>query len=93
MPLLAACFSNSARVVPCRAAAVFWATSFGWADTRKGKQFSAQPKDVAEKTAAARHHEGGAASKADLYRRAREQDVPGRSKMTKAQLEAALDHG
>ena len=62
-------------------------------DTAKGLQHSAQPADVAEKTAAARHHEGGDATKADLYRRAREQDVPGRSKMTKAQREAALDHG
>ena len=62
-------------------------------DTAKGLQHSAQPKDVAEKTAAARHHEGGAATKADLYRRAQEKDVPGRSKMSKAQLEAALDRG
>ena len=60
-------------------------------DTKKGLQHSAQPKDVAEKTAAARHHESGAdASKADLYRLAREKDVPGRSKMSKEQLRAAL---
>ena len=58
-------------------------------DSRKGLQHSAQPKDVAEKTAAARHH-GGAESKAELYRRAKAKDIPGRSKMTKAQLEAAL---
>lgn len=59
-------------------------------DTAKGKQHSAQPTDVAEKTAAARHHDGGTATKADLYRRAQAKDVPGRSKMSKAQLEAAL---
>ena len=57
-------------------------------DSRKGLQHSAQPKDVAEKTAAARHH--GVESKADLYRRAKAKDIPGRSKMTKAQLESAL---
>jgi hypothetical protein len=58
-------------------------------DSRKGLQHSAQPKDVAEKTAAARHHTGDE-SKADLYRRAQAKDIPGRSKMTKAQLAAAL---
>ena len=59
-------------------------------DSRKGLQHSAQPKDVAEKTAAARHHDGDE-SKAELYRRAKAKDVPGRSKMTKAQLKAALE--
>ena len=65
-------------------------------DTKKGQQHSAQPKDVAEKTAGARHHDGqhGAAdgqnSKADLYKKAQEQDIPGRSKMNKEQLEEAL---
>ncbi len=58
-------------------------------DTRKGLQHSAQPKDVAEKTAEARHH-GGGESKAELYRRARSAKVPGRSKMSKAELEHAL---
>ena len=61
-------------------------------DTKKGRQHSAQPKDVADKTAAARHHDGGGEqSKADLYRRAKEKDIPGRSKMDKAQLRDALD--
>ena len=58
-------------------------------DSRKGLQHSAQPKDVAEKTAAARHHDGHE-SKAELYRRAKAKDIPGRSKMTRDELEAAL---
>ncbi|MEH6719999.1 MAG: hypothetical protein V7704_14045 [Aurantimonas endophytica] len=56
-------------------------------DTRKGRQFSAQPKDIAEKTAQDR---GRGASKADLYAEARRRDIAGRSKMTKAELEKAL---
>lgn len=56
-------------------------------DTRKGRQFSAQPKDIAKKTARDR---GGAASKADLYAEARRRDIAGRSKMSKAELEKAL---
>ena len=65
------------------------------ADTKKGKQFSAQPEDVAKKTAP--HHEGGGGSdaaapgtRAALYEEAKTRGVPGRSKMNKAQLEAAL---
>jgi len=57
------------------------------ADTKKGKQFSAQPTDVAAKVARARD---GDETKADLLERARKQGVKGRSTMTKAQLEAAL---
>ena len=65
-------------------------------DTKKGRQHSAQPNDVAEKTAEARHHDshhggGGGDSKADLYRRAQERDIPGRSKMNKEQLKEALE--
>jgi hypothetical protein len=64
------------------------------ADTRKGKQFSAQPKDVAEKTAHDRETghaaKRGERSKADLYAEAKRRDLPGRSKMTKAELEKAL---
>ena len=56
------------------------------ADTRKGKQFSAQPADVAKKVARARS--GG--TKADLLEQARKQGIKGRSSMSKAQLEAAL---
>ncbi len=63
-------------------------------DSKKGLQHSAQPKDVAEKTAPARHHDGQGSgaeeTKADLYRRAQEREIPGRSTMTKDQLKAAL---
>ena len=58
-------------------------------DSRKGLQHSAQPKDVAEKTAEARHHDAHE-SKAELYRRAKAKDIPGRSKMTRDELKAAL---
>lgn len=57
------------------------------ADTRKGKQFSAQPDDVAEKTRAFRDHR----TKAELYAEAKKRDIPGRSRMTKDQLARALD--
>lgn len=56
------------------------------ADRAKGKQFSAQPEDIAAKTAPFRDHR----SKAELYQEARRRNVPGRSRMTKAQLAAAL---
>ncbi len=58
---------------------------------------------MAEKTAEARHHEGhgdadhgdaghgGEDSKADLYKRAQEKHIPGRSKMNKEQLKAAIE--
>ena len=65
------------------------------ADTKKGKQFSAQPKDVAKKTAS--HHAGGGGSDANgpgtraaLYEEAKKRDIPGRSKMNKSQLAKAL---
>ena len=57
------------------------------ADTKKGKQFSAQPKDVAEKAKPYRDHR----TRAELYAQAKKRDVPGRSKMTKAQLARALE--
>ena len=63
------------------------------ADTRKGKQFSAQPTDVARKTAEDRatgHGAGAGATKAELMKKARERNIPGRSKMNKAQLERAV---
>ncbi|WP_262298967.1 hypothetical protein [Microvirga sesbaniae] len=61
------------------------------ADTRKGKQFSKQPRDVARKAAAARTSTGKAATtKAQLMERARKRDIPGRSRMSKAELERAL---
>ena len=56
------------------------------ADTKKGKQFSAQPRDVADKAKPYRDHR----TKADLYAEAKKRDIPGRSRMTKAQLADAL---
>lgn len=62
------------------------------ADTREGKQFSAQPKDVAAKTAP--HRDGGrdlaSLTRARLLEQARAKGVPGRSRMRKDALVAAL---
>ena len=71
------------------------------ADSAKGKQHSKQPANVAEKAASARKTGGKAgktsdkggtagATKSELMQRARKQDIPGRSKMTKGELERAL---
>ena len=64
------------------------------ADTRKGKQHSAQPEDLAEKTAPFREHGDGGdavtATKAALYAEARKRDIPGRSKMSRQELARAL---
>jgi len=69
------------------------------ADSAKGKQFSKQPKAAAEKSAAARktgqassktESKSSGTTKAELMRKARAQNVPGRSKMSKAQLEHAV---
>jgi hypothetical protein len=58
-------------------------------DTRGGKQFSAQPDDVARKTAP--HRESARVdSKAELMERARARNIAGRSRMTKAELARAL---
>jgi hypothetical protein len=59
------------------------------ADTRKGKQHSSQPEDVAAKTAPYRGGKGEA-TKAELMAEARKKDIPGRSKMDKAALKKAL---
>jgi hypothetical protein len=59
-------------------------------DTKKGKQFSDQPDDVAEKTAHYRDSHEGEPTKADLMAEARKRDIKGRSKMTKAELARAL---
>lgn len=56
------------------------------ADTRKGQQFSAQPADVAAKTRAHRDHR----TKAALYAQAKARNIPGRSRMSKADLAKAL---
>lgn len=58
-------------------------------DTKKGKQFSSQPDDIAEKTA---DYRGGDddRTKAELYDEAKRRDIPGRSTMNKAELKEAL---
>jgi hypothetical protein len=56
------------------------------ADTRKGRQYSAQLDDVAEKTASASDHR----TREALYTEARRRGIAGRSKMNKAQLRTAL---
>ena len=69
------------------------------ADTKKGKQFSKQPKAAAEKSAEARKESSKSSegksdkkelTKAELMKKARAQDVAGRSKMSKAELERAV---
>ena len=65
------------------------------ADSREGKQFSAQPKDIAAKTAQDRKTghaatKKGGPTKAALMQKARERNLPGRSKMNRAELEQAL---
>ena len=58
-------------------------------DTAAGRQFSAQPRDVARK--AARHRGGGAdATRAELMREAQRRGIPGRSRMRKEELARAL---
>jgi len=59
-------------------------------DTKKGKQHSSQPKDVKKKTA--EHRDGGKSepTKAELYEKAKKQDISGRSKMSKAELAKAV---
>ena len=63
-------------------------------DTSKGRQFSAQPSDIARKTKPHRAPSAKGAttrpSKADLYARAKARNVPGRSRMTRDELEKAL---
>ena len=67
------------------------------ADTRKGLQHSAQPKDVAAKTAPFREGSHAShdkdASKATLYAEAKKRDIPGRSKMNRDELLKALGKG
>ena len=60
------------------------------ADTKKGKQFSAQPKDVAQKTKPYRSTGKDTASKAELYAKAKAKNVAGRSKMTLDELRKAV---
>jgi hypothetical protein len=56
------------------------------ADLEAGHQFSAQPEDVAAKSAKYRDHR----TRAELYDAATKRAIPGRSKMTKDQLREAL---
>jgi hypothetical protein len=58
-------------------------------DTEAGRQFSAQPKDVARKAA---HHRrtGKEPTKAELMAEARRRDIAGRSRMDKQELRHAL---
>lgn len=58
-------------------------------DTKRGKQFSAQPGDVAAKTAKYRGGKGEP-TKAELMERARKRNIAGRSSMSKAELAKAL---
>ena len=61
------------------------------ADTRKGRQHSAQPVDVASKTGAVRHaSEREGMTRAALLQEAGKAGIAGRSKMKKAELVAAL---
>lgn len=64
------------------------------ADTKKGKQFSKQPKAAAEKSAKARKESKTSdkkePTKAELMKKAKAQDISGRSKMSKAELAKAV---
>ncbi|HWL81126.1 MAG TPA: hypothetical protein VNR89_09245 [Roseomonas sp.] len=61
------------------------------ADSRKGRQFSAQPEGVARKAASARRAANGeGTTKATLMAEARRRDIPGRSRMSKGELARAL---
>jgi hypothetical protein len=62
-------------------------------DLQRGRQHSRQPKGIAEKTARCR--DGGTGerrepTKADLYHEAKRRHLPGRSRMSKAELAQAL---
>ena len=59
------------------------------ADTRRGRQFSAQPPDVAAKVAHARAP-GGSTTRAELVAAAAKLGIKGRSRMTKAALQHAV---
>ena len=56
-------------------------------DLAEGKQFSAQPEDIAAKASRVRHHEE---TKEDLMARAKARGIKGRSGMSKEELRAAL---
>ena len=60
------------------------------ADTAKGKQFSAQPKDIAAKANAARKRSHDEPTLQDLKKAAAAKGIAGRSKMNKEQLLKAV---
>ncbi|WP_158747445.1 hypothetical protein [Acidisphaera sp. L21] len=60
------------------------------ADSAKEKQFSAQPTDIAQKTAHDRKAGHENTTRAGLLRQASQMKIPGRSKMKKAELEKAV---
>ena len=60
------------------------------ADTAKGKQFSAQPKDIAAKANAARKRSHDEPTLQDLKKAAAAKGITGRSKMNKEQLLKAV---
>ncbi len=61
------------------------------ADTARGKQHSAQPEDVAHKTA---EHRGQSGTRAELLKQAASKGIKGRTRMKKDELEKALHaHG
>jgi hypothetical protein len=62
-------------------------------DLQRGRQHSRQPKRIAEKTARYRDGQAGERrepTKADLYEQAKRRHLPGRSRMSKAELAQAL---
>ena len=59
------------------------------ADTANGRQFSAQPRDIAAKASDARLE---VLPRTELMKRAAQHNVSGRSRMKKAELVAALSH-
>ncbi|GGJ97899.1 Rho termination factor N-terminal domain-containing protein [Pseudomonas matsuisoli] len=60
------------------------------ADTRRGRQHSRQPEDVARKAASARTPSLDAMTKNELMQRAVKRDISGRSRMRKNELITAL---
>ena len=59
-------------------------------DTKAGHQHSAQPNDIAHKTAKYRDGSHAEPTKAELYEIARKRAIAGRSTMSKAELARAV---
>ena len=60
------------------------------ADTKKGRQFSSQPANIATKTAPYRQGGSHEPTKAELMAEARTRGIAGRSRMNKAELKKAV---